>query len=204
MSVRIEERPRYGRGRPKQNVPKAPIDYVLDIEILEQQEALAKRRQLAGCFVLLSNVSGEGEDHYSAEQILRTDKEQNGIEKNFGFLKDDQIVNALFLKRPERPERPERLKALGLILLIALLIWWLIELVMRTELNARQATVPGWDDKPTARPSAYTVTWKFRGILIPCVGGDRRLAKPLTDIQLAFLAALRVVPASVRDRLTTG
>jgi len=97
---------------------------------------------------LLSNVPGEGEDHYSAEQILRTYKEQNGIEKNFGFLEDDQIVNALFLKRPERIE------ALGLILLASLLIWRLIELVMRTQLHARQATVPGWDNKPTARPSA--------------------------------------------------
>jgi len=43
------------------------------------------------------------------------------IEKNFSFLKDDQIVNALFLKRPERIE------ALGLILLISLLLWRLIE-----------------------------------------------------------------------------
>jgi transposase len=191
LNVRIEERPRYGRGRPKKNVPKTPIaiDYVLDIEILEQHEAVAKRRQLAGCFVLLSNVPGEGEDHYSAEQILRTYKEQNGIEKNFGFLKDDQIVNALFLKRPERIE------ALGLILLISLLIWRLIELVMRTELKTRQATVPGWDNKPTARPTAYMVTWKFRGILILCVGGERRLAKPLTHIQLAFLAALQVPPS---------
>jgi hypothetical protein len=27
--------------------------------------------------------------------------------------------------------------------------------VMRTELEARQATVPGWDNKPTARPTAF-------------------------------------------------
>jgi transposase len=191
MKVRVTECPRYGRGRPKKNAAKVPvaIEYGLDIEIVEQHEALAKRRLLAGCFVLLSNVPGEGEDPYSAEQILRTYKEQNGIEKNFGFLKEDQIVNALFLKRPERIE------ALGLILLISLLIWRLIELVMRTELNAPQATVPGWDNKPTARPSAYMVTWKFRGILVLCVGGERRLAKPLTDIQLAFLAALQVPPS---------
>jgi len=191
MDVRIAERPRYGRGRPKKNAPKTPIaiDYVLDIEILEQHEAVAKRRQMAGCFVLLSNVPSTGEGHYSAEQILRTYKEQNGIEKNFGFLKDDQIVNALFLGRPERIE------ALGLILLIALLIWRLMELVMRTELKAREATVPGWDNKPTARPSAYMVTWKFRGILVLCIGGERRLARPLTDIQLAFLAALEVPPS---------
>jgi hypothetical protein len=112
-----------------------------------------------------------------------------GIEKNFGFLKDDQIVNALFLKRPERIE------ALGLILLIALLIWRLMDLVMRSELQARQATVPGWDNKPTARPTAYMVTWKFKGILILCLGTQRRLVRPLTDTQLAFLHALQV-PAS--------
>jgi transposase len=175
LNVRVAERPRYGRGRPKKNVPKIPvaIEYVLSSEIVEKHEEIAKLRQLAGCFVLLSNVPGEG--GYSAERILRTYKEQNAIEKNFSFLKDDQIVNALFLKRSERIE------ALGLILLIALLIWRLIELVMRTELQARQATVQGWDNKPTARPTAYMVTWKFKGVLILCIGAQRQLAKPLTN-----------------------
>jgi transposase len=186
LNVRVAERPRYGRGRPKKNVPKIPvaIEYVLSSEIVEKHEEIAKLRQLAGCFVLLSNVPGEG--GYSAERILRTYKEQNAIEKNFSFLKDDQIVNALFLKRSERIE------ALGLILLIALLIWRLIELVMRTELQARQATVQGWDNKPTARPTAYMVTWKFKGVLILCIGAQRQLAKPLTNTQLAFLQALQV------------
>jgi transposase len=188
LEVRVEERPRYGPGRPKKNVPKIPvaIEYVLRTEISEKREAINKRRQLAGCFVLLSNVPVEQQGGYSAERILRTYKEQNAIEKNFGFLKDDQIVNALFLKRPERIE------ALGLILLISLLIWRLIELVMRTELEARQATVPGWDNKPTARPTAYMVTWKFKGILVLCVGEHRLLARPLTDTQLAFLQILQV------------
>jgi len=188
LTVRVQERPRYGRGRPKKNVPKIPvaIEYVLGTEVIEKHEAIAKRRQLAGCFVLLSNLPGEGEGGYSAEQILRTYKEQNAIEKNFSFLKDDQIVNALFL------ERTERIEALGLILLIALLIWRLIELVMRTELQARQETVPGWDDKPTNRPTAYMLTWKFRGVLVLCVAGQRLLAKPLTDTQEIFLQALQV------------
>jgi len=143
-----------------------------------------KRCQLAGCFVLLSNLPREDDD--SAEQILRTDKEQHAIEKNFGFLKDDQIVNALFL------ERPERIEALGLILLIALLIWRLMALVMRTELQARGATIPGWDDKPTARPGAYMMTWKFKGVLVLCSDGQRMLSKPLTVTQEACLLALEV------------
>jgi len=167
LDVWVEERPRFAPGRPKKNTPRVPvaIDYILCTRIGENQEAIAKRRQMAGCFVLLSNVPADGAGAYSAERILRTYKEQHGIEKNFGFLKDDQIVNALFLKRPERIE------ALGLILLISLLIWRLIERVMRTELNARQATLPGWDNKPTTRPTAYLVTWKFKGVLILCVRG---------------------------------
>jgi len=188
LKVWIEERHHYAPGRPKKNAPRTPVatEYVLRAEVIENSEKVAKRRQLAGCFVLLSNLPSEDEGAYNAEHILRTYKEQYGIEKNFGFLKDDQIVNALFLKRPERIE------ALGLILLISLLIWRLIELVMRTELKAREATVPGWNDKPTDRPTAYMMTWKFTGILIFCVDGRRRLAKPLTDTQKAFLQALQV------------
>jgi transposase len=188
LEVWVEERPRFSPGRPKKGTPRLPvaIDYVLRTRIAEQQEAMAKRQQMAGCFVLLSNVPADGEAAYSAERILRTYKEQHGIEKNFGFLKDDQIVNALFLKRPERIE------ALGLILLISLLIWRLIERVMRTELEARQATLPGWDNKPTVRPTAYMVTWKFKGVLLLCFGGQRQLARPLTDTQIAFLSALQV------------
>jgi transposase len=188
LEVRVEESPRYGPGRPKKDGARQPvaIDYVLRTRIVEKRQAIDKRRLLAGCFVLLSNVPDQEAGGYSAEQILRTYKEQQGIEKNFGFLKDDQIVNALFLKRPERIE------ALGLILLISLLIWRLMELVMSTELQAREATVPGWDNKPTARPTAYMVTWKFKGVLILCVGGQRLLAKPLTETQQAFLQALQV------------
>ena len=93
VDVSIEKRPRYPRGRPKDNVLRVPvaIDYVFRTESVEKRKEIDKRRQLAGCFVLLSNLP---EDGYNAEQILRTYKEQHAIEKNFGFLKDDQIVNA--------------------------------------------------------------------------------------------------------------
>ena len=55
------------------------------------------------------------------------------------FLKDDQIVNAIFLKRPERIE------ALGLILLISLLVWRLVEHFIRTELEDADTTLAGWE-----------------------------------------------------------
>lgn len=188
IKASAQARPRYGPGRPKKDAPRVPVamEYELNVEITEDSQALAKRREAAGCFVLLTNVPERGHDGYSAENILRTYKEQHAIEQNYGFLKDDQIVNALFLKRPERIE------ALGLILLISLLIWRLMEHAMRTDLTQRNATVPGWDNKPTQRPTAYMMTWKFKGVLILCVGRQRRLARPLTRVQEAFLVALHV------------
>ena len=48
-------------------------------------------RQEAGCFVMITNL-----ERHSPADILKTYKEQHGIEKNFGFLKDPLIVNDLF------------------------------------------------------------------------------------------------------------
>jgi transposase len=188
LDVEIIECPRYGRGRPKQGVPRTPIaiEYELSAKVVEKEQEIARRRQLAGCFVLLTNVPAEGDEGYRAEKILRTYKDQHAIENNFGFLKDDQIVNAVFLKRPERIE------ALGLILLISLLIWRLIEHTMRTELKAVDQTLPGWDDKPTQRPTSYMMTWKFKGIMVLRIGQRRQLARPLSSVQEAFLIALKV------------
>jgi transposase len=188
LEICVVEQPRYAQGRPKKNSPRLPvaIDYGLQAKVIEKQEAIERRRRMAGCFVLLTNVPAETESGYSAEQILRTYKDQYAIEKNFGFLKDDQIVNALFLKRAERIE------ALGLILLISLLIWRLIEHTLRSDLKARDTSLPGWDNKPTQRPTAYMIMWKFKGIIVICVGQQRYLARPLSPTQKAFLEALQV------------
>jgi len=57
----IEERPIYGRGRPRQNEPPAPkcIRYRVSITVAENQEAIAQLREEAGCFVLLTTMSAE-------------------------------------------------------------------------------------------------------------------------------------------------
>ena len=78
------------------------------------------------------------------------------------------------------------------MLLISLLIWRLIEHTLRSELKARDTTLPGWDNKPTQRPSAYMMSWKFKGIIVLCVGQQRHLARPLSPTQKAFLEALQV------------
>ena len=140
----------YGRGRPSLQKPR-PIKamrYRLQTAMRPQTERIARLEEEAGCFVLLTNVPTTGDLAHSARDLLTVYKDQHGTEQNYGFLKDPVIVNSLFLKKPERIE------ALGLILLLALLLWRLLERAMRTYVDTTSTRLPGWDKKATERPTA--------------------------------------------------
>ena len=74
-------------------------------------------------------------------------------------MKDPVIVNSLFLKKPERIE------ALGLVLLLALLIWRLMERSMRAYVDTSGTPLTGWDHKATERPTTFMMVTKFAGVI---------------------------------------
>jgi len=188
VEVVIEERPMYSPGRPSTRKPRAvkAWRYGLKATLHERSEVIARKVQEAGCFVLLTNVPTEGEMAHSAGEVLRAYKAQQGVEQNFAFLKDPIIVNSLFLKKPERIE------ALGLVLLLSLLLWRLMERQMRVHVERTGMPLPGWDKKPTKRPTAFMMMTKFAGVLVCTVGPQRRLARPLSAVQQQYLVALGV------------
>ena len=145
-------------------------------------------REQACCFVLITNVPPEGPPKskipYTDRTILQAYKDQNGIEHNFSFLKDPVLINSVFLKKPKRIE------ALGLILVISLLIWRLIEFKMRSQLEQRQGEVPGWDNKPTERPTTFMMTTKFNNIRIIKFRQQRILNGRLSEVQKEYLLAM--------------
>jgi len=77
LDVSVEERPRFAPGRPKKGAPRLPVavDYVLRTCITEQPEAIAKRRQMAGCFVLLSNVAASQQRHHQSSDQHPDDRQ---------------------------------------------------------------------------------------------------------------------------------
>ena len=138
---------------------------------------------------MISNVpkvTEEKKKRYDSKAILETYKDQYGIEQDFGFLKDPVIVNSVFLKKPRRIE------VLGLILLTSLLIWRLMERSMRQYVEQTGEKFPGWDHKPTDRPTSFMITKKFMGTMVFKIGNERRLSKPLHSDQEAFLMALGI------------
>jgi transposase len=182
----VKEKATYFRGRPPKNGEReiAKMMYVLEGEVVEKKEAVERVRAAAGCFVLLTNVPDSGEMAHSGAEVLAAYKEQHGIERNFGFLKDPLIVNDLFLKRPDRIE------ALGFVLLVSLLTWSLMEHVMRAYLERTDTDIIGWDKKLTRRPTTFMMTTKFRGLLLARIGDEWFLTVPLTKEQQQFVQAL--------------
>jgi transposase len=189
VTAEVQERPTYKRGRPKGGVRElAVMRYGLSASLTEDEAAVASLREEAGCFVLVTTVpkADETEEGYDSRSILHAYKEQHGIERNFGFLKDPTLVDSLFL------DSPERIEALGLILLSSLLIWRLMERTMRRSIEQRDEPIPGWDRKPTRRPTSFMLTTKFSGVMIIKIGQQRRLNGEFSTEQKLFLSTLGV------------
>jgi transposase len=192
VEVAVQERPQYGPGRPSSTRPRVvkALRYGLQVTLHERAEVIARKTQETGCFVLLTNVPTAGEMAHRAGDVLRAYKEQHGIEQNYGFLKDPLIVNSLFLKKPERIE------ALGLVLLLALLLWRLVERSLRVHVETTGQPLTGWDKKATQKPTAFMLMTKFAGVMVIKVEGQRQLAHPLSTVQQQYLVALRVPATS--------
>lgn len=190
LSGEIHEVPVYAKGRPKADGSRRIVrsTYRFKLRVDLREEDLERARKEAGCFVLITNEPFEEDGGMSSFELLRLYKEQHSIEQNFGFLKDPVIVNALFLKSPERIE------ALGLILVLALMVWRLMERTMRLSLRETGSKITGWDKKPTSRPTAFMMTTKFASIIVLRIAGERRLGNALLSVQEDYLRILGLSP----------
>ena len=193
IKARVEERPTYKRGRPRGGIKEvAGMRYGISAVITENESAVAALREEAGCFVLITNVAKntkvEGGEESDSRAILHAYKDQHGIERNFGFVKDPAIVNSVFL------EKPGRIEALALVLLTALLLWRLMERRMRQSVEDDDEPITGWDKKPTRRPTSFMMTTKFSGVMVLKIGTTRKLNRAFSTEQQEFLRALHVSP----------
>jgi transposase len=181
-------------GRPPSKRPTPTMTrYELCLEIVPNSVGVDRQRSLAGCFVLLSNVPTEGPGEMDAAGLLRTYKGQYGVESDFAFLKDPLVVNDLFLKTPSR------IDALGMILIIALMVWRLMERTMRVYVENTKTTLPGWDNRDTDRPTSFMMTTAMTGIMVALIGGKRFMLRGPGPRQLAFLDALGLDPPVFLD-----
>lgn len=128
----------------------------------------AEKLKMAGCFVMISNIP---KDEMPAREVLKTYKEQYGVEQNFSFLKEPLIANDTFLKKPSR------IDALTFILLVSLMIWNLIQRELRNSAEVRNGELKDLNKRPTSRPTGYLMMSQLSGIIILKYGNQRLLPR---------------------------
>lgn len=188
LSFSFENRLVYHRGRPDKNGVRRvkEVRHRVSVKVSENLEAVERLREEAGCFVLLTTVPPEKK---SGVEILRIYKDQDGIERNFAFLKDPLFVNDVFLKKPHRIE------AMGLVLVLSLLLWRLMERTMRKKGKESKIALTGWNNRQTDKPTSFMMISKFSSLFVGVDNGKRFLFTPFNKVQLAYLNALDVSPA---------
>jgi transposase len=137
-------------------------------------------------FIIATNVPSSRK---SAEEIIQLYKEQTGVERGFGFLKDP-----LFLASSVFVKKPQRVMATGFIMVLCLLVYRLAEQRIRAQLQTTAQSVPDQLRRPTSSPTLRWVFQCFEGLSIVHVLQDSPvLDSPvtgLTDFHLLILHLL--------------
>ena len=87
-------------------------------------------------------------------------------------------------------DKTHRIDALGMILVIALMVYRLMERTMRARLKEANKVLIGWEKRITDKPTAFMMTTVMVGILVVSVAGKRFFFKPPHSRQVDYLFAL--------------
>lgn len=160
----------YAPGRAPENGSRKIVGtkYKLRLVLDENTEIYKAKLKMAGCFVMISNLPKE---KMTARELLKTYKEQYGVEQNFSFLKEPLIANDTFLKKPSR------IDALTFILLVSLMIWNLIQRELRNSSEVRNGELNDLNRRPTERPTGYLMMSQLSGTIILKHGNQRLLPR---------------------------
>lgn len=149
----VEPREHYNKpGKPAKGAKPDRVDYHLRGSISDDHDAQSQYACKLGRFVLGSNDTGNSE--LTAQVMLDTYKEQNGVEKCFRFTKSDEFqLDGIYLKLPSR------IDALMMVMTLSLMVYNSAEYQMRETMNERGITLPNQKKKQTATP---TLRWVFQ------------------------------------------
>jgi transposase len=158
MDSRVNKSPYYlTKGRPKKDQKPDGYHYRIAGQIASLPSEYKRCVERKSCFILATNQCNETE--LSDEDLIKTYKNQQKVERGFRFLKDPLFHAAtLYLKSPKR------IMALMMIMTLCLLVYAALEYRIRQALAKEGQTFPTQTGKETQKPTARWVFQFFRGI----------------------------------------
>ena len=144
---------------------------------------MEKERQRRSAFVLITTID---RDRMAARALLEEYKQQGSIERRFAFMKDREIVDSFFVKKPERVE------ALGYVLLMVVLLFSVLERRVRQA----DSPLPTLSRGDLANPTGLEILRNLSVSVIELDDGQRRLSvhTGFDRVFNAILAMARVDP----------
>ena len=149
----VEQVLKYAKaGKPKPGEEKVYAGCKLVCTFERDSDEVAKILNKKGRFILATNELDESS--YSDELMLAEYKDQQKVERGFGFLKDPWfMVDSIFLKSERRIE------ALMMVMTLCLLVYNIAQYKLRHALKEQEETLPNQLGKPIQNP---TVKWIFQ------------------------------------------
>lgn len=189
--VEVKERQKQDhRGRPRRDEPVRWLTcYRIAATVGERHpDRVRAELERRSAFVLITNLAP---DEFPADRLLLEYKAQTSIEQRFHFLKDESFVDAFFLKKPERVE------ALGYVLLMACLVFSLLERRVRQT----GKPLPSPSRGRLANPTGYELLRHLHSALVIPVDRQRRVLQVSPSFREAFHMILEA--AGFDERLYT-
>jgi transposase len=152
------------RGRPRRGEePTYHTDYWLRLRAgARKEDEVRRERERRSAFVLVTTTAREQAD---ARELLLEYKQQGSIERRFAFMKDPEVVDSFFVKKPERVE------ALGYVLLMVCLLFSVLE--RRVRRTGRP--LPTLSRKDVRNPTGLEILRNLSVLVIEMDDGQRQL-----------------------------
>jgi transposase len=144
-------------GRPKAEQEPSISSYSLEGTVACSLLNKAELEKSKGFFILATNDMDV--TAFPAQEVLKTYKAQQSVERGFRFLKSpDFLVSPFFLKKPERIE------ALLMVMTLCLLVYSALEYKIREKLRENGENFLNPLKKPTQKPTTRWVFFCFLGL----------------------------------------
>lgn len=154
-------------GRPPNDWEPYETVYKIAADVQRDAAAITTYKQRESCYVLVTSL--EDEQEWPPERVLEEYKQQLTVEQRFPVVKDPKRVGAIYLKNEQRIE------ALGYVLIMALLVYSLIERRARRALLDADEPMELSGGPTTYRPTGRRVLQRFENMLVSRVDGERVL-----------------------------
>lgn len=176
------------RGKPSPEAKKVVTGFQVTLQIDQNIEAVKRYLNRKGRFILATNNLDKQD--LSADKMLTSYKEQQGVERGFQFLKDPWFMADTFFVK-----KPSRVIALMVIMTLCLFVYKALQYKLRKSLETHEESVPNQIGKPTNRPTAKWIFQMFEGVSVVKFYDDagictRRIMTNLTEIRKKIIHLL--------------